>query len=302
MKILENLSIKFKDLNAKFKNFSELVAFEHTIFSASFILIAMVVASSEVNHSIWMGWKKFLLCVIALVSARNFAMGFNRYCDRDIDSRNSRTKSRPSVDGRISSFAVLGFCVVNGIIFIITSLFINDLAFNLSVPFLMVLGGYSFVKRFSSVAHIVLGISLGLAPIAGVIAISGEITSWSVVLALGVMFWVAGFDVLYSLQDIEVDKKEGLFSIPSRFGVKNALILSRIFHILAVVFWILFAILSKLWILGWLGIVISACMLFYEQYLVKLNFSNIPKAFFVTNGYLGFILFVFILFDRLIVL
>ncbi len=292
MQILKNLSIKFKD-------FSELVAFEHTIFSASFILIAMIVASSEANHSVWMGWEKFLLCVIALVSARNFAMSFNRYCDRDIDSRNSRTKSRPSVDGRISSVAVLVFCAINAFIFIITSYFINALAFYLCVPFLLILGGYSFMKRFSSSAHLVLGVSLGLAPIAGVIAILGEITLWSVVLALGVMFWVAGFDVLYSLQDIEVDKKEGLFSIPSRFGVRNALILSRIFHFLAVVLWCGFGVLCNLWIFGWIGVGVSACMLIYEQYLVGINFANIPKAFFVTNGYLGFILFGFILLDRL---
>lgn len=283
----------------KLKHFSELVAFEHTIFSASFILIAMIVASKEVNDSIFMGWKLFLLCVVALVSARNFAMSFNRFVDMDIDSKNKRTKNRPSVDGRISKGYLISFIVLNCVIFIITSFFINDLAFYLSFPFLLILGGYSLFKRFSSLAHLILGISLGLAPIAGVIAVAGSVPLWSVYLALGVAFWVAGFDVLYSLQDVKVDRKLNLFSIPSRFGVKNAIRFSRVFHILAVLLWVAFVVESKLGNLAWLGVLISACMLVYEQYLVAKSFNNIPKAFFVTNGYLGFILLFFILMDRL---
>ncbi len=278
----------------KLKNFSELVMFEHTIFSASFILIAMVVASHEVNGSIFMGWRVFLLCAIALVSARNFAMGFNRLCDRKIDSRNARTKHRPSVDGRISHKEIILFCLINAFVFVVASYYINDLAFYLCVPFLIVLGGYSLMKRFSSLAHLVLGISLALAPIAGVIAVEGQIPLWSVALAFGVMFWVAGFDVLYSLQDIQIDKQEGLFSIPSRFGVQNALWISRVFHCCAVGLWCVFGYLCGLGVIGFVGIFVSACMLIYEQYLVYVNFANIPKAFFVTNGYLGFILFVFI--------
>lgn len=153
------------------------------------------------------------------------------------------------------------------------------------------------MKRFSSLAHLVLGLALGLAPIAGVIAIMGEIPLWSVVLACGVMFWVAGFDVLYSLQDIQIDKKEGLFSIPSRFGIERALWFSRAFHVLAVVLWCGFVYLAGLGALAWFGVGISAGMLIYEQYLVHKNFSNIPRAFFTTNGYLGFVLLVCIILD-----
>ncbi len=162
----------------------------------------MVVASDG-----WFGWRLLFLGLIEAVSARNFAMGVNRYLDRDIDKLNPRTRNRPSVDGSISSTTMLLFILINGIIFVSGAYLINDLAFKLSFPILAILGGYSLFKRFSSLAHLILGISLGLAPIAGVIAIKGEVTIWSIYLATGVMFWVAGFDLLYSLQDIEFDKK-----------------------------------------------------------------------------------------------
>ncbi|PAF47268.1 4-hydroxybenzoate polyprenyltransferase [Helicobacter sp. 12S02634-8] len=283
----------------KFKNFSELVVFEHTIFSGAFILIAMVVASVDANHSVWFGVKTLILCAIALVSARNFAMAFNRYCDRDIDAKNARTNQRPSVDGRVRAGSILIFCACNALIFIGASYGINDLAFLLSVPFLVVLGGYSYMKRFSYLAHLVLGISLGLAPIAGVIAVLGGVPLWSLFLALGVVFWVAGFDLLYSLQDIEFDKQEGLYSIPSAFGTTKTLWISRCFHMIAVVFWALFVYCSNGWIFAYMGLGIAMIMLVYEQYLVSLDFKNIPKAFFVSNGYLGFVFFLFILLDGL---
>lgn len=294
---MESLSKSLHKLRLSISRFSELVMFEHTIFSASFILIAMCVASVESFNSLWMGWQTFLLCALALISARNFAMGVNRFCDRDIDSRNERTKHRPSVDGRISSRAMIAFCALNALIFILTSYAINSLAFALSVPFLLILGGYSLMKRVSSAAHLVLGLSLGLAPLAGVIAIMGEIPLWSVLLACGVAFWVAGFDILYSLQDMQVDKREGLFSIPARFGLANALRFSRLFHILAVVLWCGFVYTAGLDAVAWLGVGLSAGMLIYEQYLVHRDFANIPRAFFTTNGYLGFVLLACVIID-----
>lgn len=281
----------------KFKNFSELVVFEHTIFSGAFILIAMVSASMQENNSVWFGFRVLILCTLALMSARNFAMGFNRYCDRDIDIKNIRTNNRPSVDGRISANGVLVFCIVNASIFIVVSYFINDLAFYLSIPFLVILGGYSYIKRFSCLVHIILGISLGLAPIAGVVAVTGMLPLWSIFLSVGVIFWVAGFDLLYSLQDIEFDKKEKLYSIPAIFGEQKTLWISRTFHLLATVFWTLFVYFSGGGIFAYTGLLVSIVMLAYEQYLVNLNFRNIPKAFFVTNGYLGFVFFAFILID-----
>ncbi|MCH5314047.1 MAG: 4-hydroxybenzoate polyprenyltransferase [Helicobacter sp.] len=281
------------------KNFSELVAFEHTIFSSSFILIAMVVASMQKYEIPWCGWETFVLCALALISARNFAMGFNRLKDRDIDSANARTSTRPSVDGRISLTWLIAFNIFNALIFILVSYFINPLAFSLCVPFLVILAFYSYTKRFSAIAHWVLGVCLGLAPIAGVIAVMGEIPLWSVLLSAGVLFWVAGFDLLYSLQDMEFDKNNQLHSIPAYFGIRATLWISRLCHLCAVGFWIGFVYEAELGLIAQIGVGLSACMLCYEQYLVNVHLKNIPKAFFVTNGYLGIMFFMCILVDSI---
>jgi 4-hydroxybenzoate polyprenyltransferase len=266
----------------KLANLSELVMFQHSIFSLPFIFIAMIVAS----HG-WFGWKLLFLGILAAISARNFAMGVNRYFDRDIDILNPRTKNRPSVDGRVSSATMIAFIVVNAIIFIGVAYIINDLALKLSIPILIILGAYTLFKRFSSIAHLILGLSLGLAPIAGVVAVSGEITLWSLYLAIGVLFWVAGFDLLYSLQDIEFDKANNLHSIPSKFGVKNTMNIAKVFHILTIVFWTLFIITAKLSFFAQLAIILSAIALTYEHYLVNKDFNKIDRAFFTVNGYLG---------------
>ncbi len=200
----------------KINDFNELVMFKHSIFSLPFIFIAMVVAANG-----WFGWELLLLGVLAALTARNFAMGFNRYMDRDIDALNPRTINRPNVDGRITPNQILTFTLLNALGFVIVAFFVNDLALYLSIPILLIIGSYSYFKRFSFLAHIILGISLGLAPIAGVVAVSETIPLWSIYLSIGVLFWVAGFDLLYSLQDIEVDKKLGLHSIPSQFGAKR---------------------------------------------------------------------------------
>lgn len=287
----------------KLKNFSELVMFEHTVFSAAFSLMAIAVALNEKVAQ--QGWdlvenlKIFFWCIVALIAARNFAMAFNRFCDRDIDAKNIRTKNRPSVDGRVGVFAQVLFCVFNAIIFVAASFFINQLAFYLSFVFLLILASYSLMKRFSVMAHYVLGVCLGLAPISGAIAILGEVPFWSIALALGVMFWVAGFDLLYSLQDMEFDREEGLFSFPAKFGVQKTLFVSRISHLIAVIFWALFVVLISGGFFAVLGLVIAGVMLSYEQYIVYKDFKNIPKAFFVTNGYLGFIFLTFIVLDIL---
>ena len=273
---------------------SELVMFKHSIFSLPFIFIAMIVASGG-----WFGWKLFFLGLIEAISARNFAMGVNRYLDRDIDRLNPRTKNRPSVDGSISTTTMLLFILINGIIFIVGAYFINDLAFKLSFPILIILGGYSLFKRFSSLAHIVLGLSLGLAPIAGVVAVKGEVTLWSIYLAIGVMFWVAGFDLLYSLQDIDFDKRHNLYSIPSRFGVKATMVISRVFHILTIIFWTLFIYSAKLGFWAKLALIFSILMLSYEHYIVNRDFKKIDRAFFTVNGYLGIMFLILIILEKI---
>jgi len=274
---------------------NELVMFKHSIFSLPFIFIAMIVSADG-----WFGWKLFGLGILAAVSARNFAMGYNRYADIDIDKNNPRTANRPSVDGRLNKNTILMFTVANALIFIIVAYFINSLAFWLSFPILAILGGYSLFKRFSSFAHLILGLSLGLAPIAGVVAVEGQITLWSIFLAIGVMFWVAGFDLLYSLQDIEYDKEVELHSIPSIYGSKCTLFLSKIFHGLTILFWLFFAHLSFSGLLVWSAIVISAIILYYEHVIVNRDFTKIDKVFFTLNGYLGIMLLIFVIIDKAI--
>ena len=274
---------------------NELVMFKHSIFSLPFIFIAMIIAADG-----WFGWKLFVLGVLAAVSARNFAMGYNRYADIDIDRDNPRTANRPSVDGRLNKNSILLFTIVNALIFIVVAYFINALAFWLSFPILAILGGYSLFKRFSSFAHLILGMSLGLAPIAGVVAVQGEITLWSLFLAIGVMFWVAGFDLLYSLQDIEYDKEVELYSIPSIYGSKCTLFLSKIFHGLTILFWLFFAHLSQSGFWVWGAIVISAIILYYEHVIVNRDFTKIDKVFFTLNGYLGIMFLIFVIIDKAI--
>ncbi len=269
--------------------------FEHSIFSLPFIFIAMVVAADG-----WFGFGLLLLGVLAAVSARNFAMGLNRFADRDIDAQNPRTSSRPNVDGRLDASAILIFTLVNALAFVGVAYIINPLAFALSFPILLVLGSYSYFKRFSSLAHIVLGVSLGLAPIAGVVAVSAEITAWSVLLSLGVLFWVAGFDLLYSLQDMEFDKEKGLHSIPSKYGADATLLLSSLFHILTILFWALFVWVAELGFFANMAVVLSAVMLSYEHYLVRKDFTKIDRAFFTVNGYLGILFFILIVMDKVL--
>ena len=284
----------------KLNDFNELVMFKHSIFSLPFIFIAMVVSSGQINGSAWFGFKLFVLGIFAALTARNFAMGFNRYMDRDIDALNPRTINRPNVDGRISASQMLVFTLANALGFVVVAYFINDLALQLSIPILFIIGSYSYFKRFSYLAHIILGISLALAPIAGVVAVSESIPFWSILLSIGVMFWVAGFDLLYSLQDIDVDKELGLHSIPSKFGAEKTMKISKIFHMLTVAFWFLFAITSGGSFFAYLAVIVSALMLSYEHYLVNKDFRKIDRAFFTVNGYLGIIFLILIIIDNIL--
>jgi 4-hydroxybenzoate polyprenyltransferase len=269
--------------------------FEHSVFSLPFIFIAMIVAADG-----WFGFWLLFMGIFAAISARNFAMGVNRYADADIDAKNPRTMDRPNADGRLDKLSILIFIVVNALIFVLVAYMINDLAFYMSIPILAVLGSYSYFKRFSHLAHVVLGISLGFAPIAGVVAVEASIPAWSVILSLGVIFWVAGFDLLYSLQDIDFDKENNLYSIPSQFGPEATLFISSIFHSLTVIFWALFVWIAQLGLYAFFAVIISALMLTYEHYLVRKDFTKIDRAFFTVNGYLGFIFFIFIILDKVI--
>lgn len=284
-----------KQYISKLRDFNELVMFEHSIFSLPFIFIAMVVAADG-----WFGFMLLVLGVFAALSARNFAMGLNRFADRDIDALNPRTLSRPNVDGRLDASSIMIFTLVNAFVFVAVAYMINPLAFALSFPILLILGSYSYFKRFSSLAHIVLGLSLGLAPIAGVVAVSGEITSWSVMLSMGVIFWVAGFDLLYSLQDMEFDQERGLHSIPSKYGAEATLLISALFHMLTIIFWTLFVWVAELNTFAYSAVLFSAVLLGYEHYLVRKDFTKIDRAFFTVNGYLGIVFFILIILDKVL--
>jgi 4-hydroxybenzoate polyprenyltransferase len=269
--------------------------FQHSIFSLPFIFVAMVISADG-----WFGWKLLFLGILAAITARNFAMAFNRYLDTDHDSKNPRTKNRPSVDGRISRNSILFFTIANGLGFIAVAYFVNDLAFYLAVPILFILAIYSYFKRFSYFAHIILGVSLGLAPLSGVVAVEEAIPLWSIYLSIGVLFWVAGFDLLYSLQDIDFDKKFGLHSIPSRFGEAKTLQISTIFHVLTILFWYLAVVeeVANLGNISLLAVIVSAIFLTYEHYLVRKDFRKIDKAFFTVNGYLGIVFFLLIVLEK----
>jgi len=282
----------------RLKDINELILFKHSIFSLPFIFIAMIVASKELNSSVWFGSKLLFLGLLAAISARNFAMSFNRYADRDIDQHNPRTATRPSVDGRIGLRNMQFFIAANALVFVAVAYAINDLAFILSFPILLILAGYSLFKRFSPYAHLVLGVSLGLAPIAGVVAILESIPLWSILLSLGVVFWVAGFDLLYSLQDMEYDVQNGLFSIPSQFGKEATFFISRMFHAQTILFWALFALSAHLGFFAYVGVGIGAFILVWEHRIVSQDFAKIDRAFFTLNGYLGIIFFFFIFLDR----
>ncbi len=281
------------------KDIAELIMFKHSIFSLPFIFISMIVYSSILNGTMWFGWRLLFLGLLAAVSARNFAMSFNRWADRDIDKFNPRTASRPSVDGRIGEKNIKIFIALNAAVFIFVAYLINSLAFWLSFPILIILGGYSIFKRFSATAHLVLGLSLGLAPIAGAVAIGGDIPLWSVMLCIGVSYWVAGFDLLYSLQDMEYDRENNLFSIPSKYGKDATMFISKLFHFQTILFWLFFVYLAGLGFWAYVGVVVSAVILYKEHEIVAKDFSKIDRAFFTLNGYLGIIFFLFIWFDRI---
>ncbi|MFV0481473.1 MAG: menaquinone biosynthesis prenyltransferase MqnP [Campylobacteraceae bacterium] len=286
---------------AVLKDINELIVFKHSVFALPFIFIAMIVASAQLSGTPWFGFKLLILGLLCAVSARNFAMSFNRFCDEDIDKHNPRTASRPSVDGRIGKRNMIIFIVINAAIFIIVAFFINKTAFYLSFPILIILGGYSLFKRFSPLAHLVLGLSLGLAPIAGSIAVLGTTTLWVWLLCFGVIFWVAGFDLLYSLQDIDYDKANNLHSIPSRYGWDATFFISLLFHGLTILFWLLFVIAANLSFLSYFAVIVSGVILFCEHRIVRRDFTKIDRAFFTLNGYLGIIFFLFVLLDLIFI-
>ncbi|MEG0891364.1 MAG: UbiA-like polyprenyltransferase [Bacteroidales bacterium] len=271
-----------------------LVKFVHTVFALPFAMIGFTLGIKEFSISNW-GWL-LLEVLICMVAARNSAMGYNRYLDRDIDAKNPRTSGREIPAGVLSPKNVKWFVIINCIVFIVAAFFINSLCGFLSPIALVILLGYSYMKRVSALCHFVLGLSLAIAPIGAYIAVSGLVALAPAIISLIVLLWVSSFDILYSLSDEEFDKENNLHSIPAFMGRKNAMILSGILHALVLPLLVLFYFIafstSTSSIAGtqlnWIYIVgasIFGCLLIYQHCIVSpLNLTRLNAAFFTTNG------------------
>lgn len=275
-------------LFSNMKNYLSLVKFSHTIFALPFALTGFFIALSVQGTGI--DWWKLLLVLLCMVFARSAAMAFNRYLDRDVDAENPRTKVREIPAGVITPQAARMFVIVNCVLFVATTWFINRLCFFLSPVALAVVLGYSYTKRFTWLCHVVLGLGLSLAPIGAYLAVLGRFDWIPVLYSLAVLLWVAGFDVIYALQDEEFDRENRLYSMPSFFGKKQALRISEWMHLGTAFMMVLGAkaLLATVpetgWLL-WIGTGVFLLLLLYQHLLVKPDdLSRVNIAFFTTNG------------------
>jgi 4-hydroxybenzoate polyprenyltransferase len=265
------------------KKYFSLVLFAHSVFALPFAMIGFFLGVTTTDHPF--NWVILLLVLLCMVFARNSAMAFNRYLDRDIDAKNPRTNMRDIPAGKVSANEALIFVIVNCVLFIITTAFINRLCLYLSPVALFVVLFYSYTKRFTALCHLVLGLGLSLAPIGAYIAVTGQFALVPVLYSLAVLFWVSGFDIIYALQDEEFDKGEKLHSIPSAIGRKKALRLSEFLHVLSAVCVILPLLFATFSWAYYIGVTFFCSMLIYQHLLVKPNdISKVNKAFATTNG------------------
>lgn len=263
-----------------------MIKFEHTVFALPFALIGALLASEGLPR-----WWQLAWILVAMVGARSAAMAFNRLVDIDFDRRNPRTRERALAKGDLTvRFAGL-FTLATSALFVFAAWQLNPLCFYLSFPVLVIFFFYSYTKRFTSLSHLVLGFAIGSAPLAAWIAIRGTVDWVPVLLSAAVMFWIAGFDVIYSLQDTQFDREANLFSLPSRLGIPVALHVSTLFHVLTVVFLAATAIRTNSGPIAFAGIVIVAAILFWEHRIVKPDdLSRVNVAFFNLNGYISILL------------
>lgn len=276
-----------------------LVKFAHTIFAMPFALMAFAFAlwSTDAEFSWWL----LLQVVLCMVFARNVAMGFNRWADRDIDAENPRTAEREIPSGAISPRNALTFVIVNAILFVVTASTINLLTAILSPVALAVIMAYSYCKRFTWASHLVLGLSLAIAPAGAYIAVTGTLAFAPCLLSLLVLTWCGGFDIIYALQDAEFDRKRGLHSIPSTFSVATSLYISIALHCVSVASLVAFAAyLPQSWLL-WCGVALFSAILVAEHILVTPKKQrSIGIAFGTLNGLASLTLAVFVIADILI--
>lgn len=273
-------------------NYLSLIKFSHTIFALPFALIGFTLAVAyEQQPFEWHLFVKMLLC---MVFARTAAMAFNRYLDRRFDAMNPRTARREIPAGIIKPQHALLFTIVNGALFILTTFFINTLVFYLSFAALFVILFYSYTKRFTALCHVVLGIGLSLAPIGAFLAVTGYFSILPVLFSVAVLTWVAGFDIIYALQDEQFDRGQKLHSIPAALGTSKALLVSDFLHILSAGCIITAGFTGNFHWLYWVGAAIYTGLLFYQHMLVKPgDLSRVNMAFANTNGVASVIFAVF---------
>jgi 4-hydroxybenzoate polyprenyltransferase len=273
-----------------------MIKWEHSFLTLPFGLTGAVTAAYGIPRLRTLLW----ICV-AMVAARSAAMAFNRLVDADIDALNPRTERRAIPAGLLTPTFVTGFVLLSAALLIFAAWMLNPLAFHLSPVALAIICGYSYTKRFTRWAHLFLGLAMGIAPAAAWVAVRGTFDARILILTAAVMFWGAGFDVLYSCQDYDHDLACGLYSVPRAFGVAGALRLARVFHVFAFGF---FAWMLLSFQLGWIataGVAVTALALIYEHSLVKADdLSRLNAAFFTTNGFISMLILFSVTADRIL--
>jgi len=270
-------------VTAGLRDYLSLIKFSHSVFALPFALMALLVATAGEP-----GWSKLALVVAAVVAARTAAMAYNRFADREMDARNPRTRIREIPRGVVRPGAALALALGAGGVFLLCCWWIAPVCLALGIPVLLWLYGYSHAKRFTSLVHLWLGVSLGLAPVAAWVAGAGEVgadVAPAVVLGVGVALWVAGFDVLYACQDEAFDREVGLQSIPARWGRRRALTIAASLHLLAVPCFAWFGVSTELGVAYFAGVGAAAALLVWEHWLLRPgDLSRISMAFFTANG------------------
>jgi 4-hydroxybenzoate polyprenyltransferase len=281
------------------KKYLSLVVFSHTLFALPFAIIGFMLALRETQTTFEL--TLFLKMLFCMVTARTAAMAFNRYADAEIDARNDRTAQREIPTGVVSSKAALTLVILSSALFILTTYFINALCFYLSPIALLVVLGYSYTKRFTPLAHLVLGCGLALAPIGAYLAVTASFATLPVLFSFVVLFWVSGFDIIYALQDEAFDRKEKLHSIPVWLGKEKALVLSKIFHFISASILVLAGWYGNFSVLFFIGVSLFIILLYYQHSIVKPNdLSRVNRAFFTTNGIASVVFAMFAVADMLL--
>jgi 4-hydroxybenzoate polyprenyltransferase len=271
----------------RFKLTLKLIRFSHTIFALPFALLGAVLAAGE-----WPDWRQLRWIVLACIFARSSAMAFNSWTDQRFDALNPRTENWPLASNQLNRGFVLCFWISCSACFIFSSAMLNKLAFYLSPICLIILLGYSLTKRFTKHTHFFLGTALGLAPVGAWIGVRGSLDPLPFMLGLGVLAWVAGFDIIYSCQDTGFDRQHGLHSLPSRLGVRKALAVSALCHLWAVIIFMATGIAAGLGIYYYTAIALTSVLLVYQQSIITpVDLSRLNRAFLTVNGWISVIIF-----------